>query len=188
AGGAKPVLPGQIPRVPDPEATLLGRVDEEEAAERPERLAAQRLRWLLVDDDHPLPRVGELHGGDEPGQAGAHDDRVCVVSCHGCTGWKHGAEPCSVAALRRGDTERWVAPLAAATPGGGCGVTNRPTSGRELRKCSPRRNFRFVTPKQHPSRSARSPDAWSCRCAFAPGPRVRLRRPWRRVARRRSRS
>jgi hypothetical protein len=36
---------------------LLGRVDEENAAERPKRLTAQRLRGLLVEDDDLLARL-----------------------------------------------------------------------------------------------------------------------------------
>jgi hypothetical protein len=53
-----------------------GAVDEEEPAEAPEGLAADRLLALLVDEHDPLAPVGELSGGDEPGEAGSHDDDV----------------------------------------------------------------------------------------------------------------
>ena len=76
AGRAEPVLPRELARVPDPQPPLLGAVDEEEAAERPERLAAERLLRLLVDEDHALPGGGELGGRDEAGEARADDDGV----------------------------------------------------------------------------------------------------------------
>ena len=49
AGRAQPVLPGELVRVVDPQPALLGAVDEEQAAERPERLAAERGLRLLVE-------------------------------------------------------------------------------------------------------------------------------------------
>ena len=53
AGRAEPVLPGEIAAVADAHAALLGRVDEEQSAERPERLAAEVLLAFLIEDDHP---------------------------------------------------------------------------------------------------------------------------------------
>ena len=58
AGRAHPVLQGQLVRVAHPQPSLLRAVDEEQAAEGPERLAAQRGRGLLVDHDHPAAGVG----------------------------------------------------------------------------------------------------------------------------------
>ena len=81
-GRAEPVLPGELARVPDPHPALLGAVDEEQAAERPERLAAERLLRLLVDEDHAAPGRCQLRGGDEPGEAGPDDDGVGLAPLH----------------------------------------------------------------------------------------------------------
>ena len=79
-GAAEPVLHGEVERIADAHAALLRRVDEEEPAERPERLPAQRRLGLLIQNDDPAPRVGELGGGDEPREPGPdHDD----VGVHG---------------------------------------------------------------------------------------------------------
>jgi hypothetical protein len=78
AGGAEPVLPGQLERVAHPEPALLGRVDEEQPAEGPPGLPAEGLLGLLVEQDHPLPRIGQLRGGDQPGQPCPHHDDVGV--------------------------------------------------------------------------------------------------------------
>ena len=42
---------------------LLGGVDEEQPTEAPERLTAQRLLTLLVDQEHSTPGVGDLRCG-----------------------------------------------------------------------------------------------------------------------------
>ena len=47
--------------------------------ERPERLAAEVVAVLLVEDEHPPAGQGQLVGGDEAGQAGADDDDVGFV-------------------------------------------------------------------------------------------------------------
>ena len=73
---ALPVLPGQLGGVLDAHPPLLGAVDEEQAAERPPRLAAEVVAVLLVEHQHPLAGQGELVGGDEAGEAGADDDDV----------------------------------------------------------------------------------------------------------------
>src|SRR5262245_11711500 len=49
AGRAQPVLQGQIVAVADAHPPLLGRADEEQPAERPERLPAERLLRLLIE-------------------------------------------------------------------------------------------------------------------------------------------
>ena len=76
AGRAQPVLPRELVRVADAQPALLGAVDEEQPAEGPERLAAQRRLGFLVDEDDAPAGVGQLGGGDEAGEAGADDDRV----------------------------------------------------------------------------------------------------------------
>ena len=52
-GAALPVVPRQLEGVLHPGAPLLGAVDQEDAAERPERLAAEVGAVLLVDDQRP---------------------------------------------------------------------------------------------------------------------------------------
>lgn len=79
-GGAKPVLERQIMRIADAHAPLLGRIDEEDAAKRPERLAAERLFRLLVDNYGLLAGLGQLGRRDEPGKAGADNDHIRIVS------------------------------------------------------------------------------------------------------------
>ena len=51
---AKPIRPGELKRVADASATLLGRVDHEQTAERPERLTAERRLGLLLEQKHTL--------------------------------------------------------------------------------------------------------------------------------------
>ena len=83
-GGAEPVLPGQLAGVLDPHPPLLGTVHQEQAAERPERLATQRRLGLLVEQDHPAPGVGELGRGDQPGEPTSDHDHVGFGACgHG---------------------------------------------------------------------------------------------------------
>ena len=76
---AHPVLARERERVLDPEPPLLGAVDEEQAAERPERLAAEVGAVLLVEHQHPAPGLDQFVGGDEPGQPGADDDHIGLV-------------------------------------------------------------------------------------------------------------
>ena len=75
---AHPVLQRQRAAVADAHAPLLGAVDEEQAAERPEGLAAERILALLFEDDDLLAGVAELGRRDQPAQAAADDDDVCV--------------------------------------------------------------------------------------------------------------
>ena len=79
-GAALPVLPGQLERVVNPQAALLGGVDEEQPAERPERLAAEVGRAFLVDQGDPLARARQLGGGDQTGEAGADHDASAGAS------------------------------------------------------------------------------------------------------------
>jgi hypothetical protein len=80
-GERLPVVPRQLERVPYPQPALLRAVDEEQTAERPERLAADARRRLLFDDDDPLARVGQLTGRHQAGQAPADHDHVRVQPC-----------------------------------------------------------------------------------------------------------
>ncbi len=79
AGGAEPVLEGEGVAVLDPHPALLGRVDEEQSAEGPVRLAAEGLLGLLVEQDHPAARVDELRGGHQAREPRPDHDHVCVV-------------------------------------------------------------------------------------------------------------
>ena len=74
-GAAEPIRPGKLERVVDPRPALLRRVDEEQAAERPERLPAERSLRLLVEQQHALARGDQLSRGDQPREATANDDR-----------------------------------------------------------------------------------------------------------------
>ena len=78
AGASQPVRPGQLKRVMDPRSSLLGRVHEEQPAERPERLPAERCLGLLLEQKHTLTGSGELGRGDQARQPAADDDRVGV--------------------------------------------------------------------------------------------------------------
>ena len=75
---AEPVLQGEVVGVPDAHPPLLGGVDEEQPAQAPERLPAQRLLPLLVDQHHALAGVRDLGRGDQSGQPGPHDDDIGV--------------------------------------------------------------------------------------------------------------
>ena len=61
-----------------PEPPLLGAVDEEQPAERPERLTADVVGVLLVDDQHAAAAVDQFAGGDQAGQSRAHHDDISV--------------------------------------------------------------------------------------------------------------
>ena len=80
AGRPHPVVERELVRVFHSQPALFGSIDQEQAAERPERLAAQALLRLLVNDDHSLAGVGQLGRGDQTGQAAAHDDHIGVVT------------------------------------------------------------------------------------------------------------
>ena len=90
ARGAQPVLQGQLVTVANTQPALLGTVDEEEAAEGPERLAADVGGVLLVDDQDAAAPFGELTGGDETCKARSDDDDISI--CHGrqCSGRSGG--------------------------------------------------------------------------------------------------
>ena len=60
------------------QAPLLGRIDEEQATERPECLSAEALLSLLLDDDDALAGFRDLRRGDEAGKPGADHDHVGI--------------------------------------------------------------------------------------------------------------
>src|SRR3954453_10144405 len=78
ARGAQPILPSELVAVLDAQSALLGRVDEEQPAEAPERLTAERLLTFLVEQQDPTSRFGELGGCDQSGDPGSDDDDIRV--------------------------------------------------------------------------------------------------------------
>ena len=89
ACGTHPVLQCEVKAVLDAEPALFRRIDQEQSAERPECLAAEALFALLIDHNDAFSGIGDLGGGDEPGEASADHDYVCIVS--------HGAYPPDIA-------------------------------------------------------------------------------------------
>ena len=77
----QPVLQGEFVAVSDAKAALLRAVDEEQAAERPERLPTQIGAVLLIDDQHPQPAIHQLAGRHQARQAGPDDDDVGAELC-----------------------------------------------------------------------------------------------------------
>lgn len=73
-GAAEPVLHGEGARVADAHAALLGRVDDEDAAERPKGLAAQVVLVLLIQQHDGHVALRQLEGGHEAGEACADDE------------------------------------------------------------------------------------------------------------------
>jgi hypothetical protein len=63
----------------DPHPTLLGAVHEEESAEAPDRLAAQALLALSVQQQDRPSGIGHLGGSDQLRQTGTHHDHVCCT-------------------------------------------------------------------------------------------------------------
>ena len=66
AGGAEPVLQRQLVAVADAQPALFGAVDEEQPAERPERLTTEVVGVLLVDDQHRRPRSTSSQAATRP--------------------------------------------------------------------------------------------------------------------------
>ncbi len=81
SGGGEPVLLGELRGVSDAHAALLGRVDEEQAAERPPCLSAEIDAGLLVDDRDRPPGAQNLARGHEPCQPPSHDENIGAVGC-----------------------------------------------------------------------------------------------------------
>ena len=83
--GAEPVLQREFLAVVYAEPTLLGAVDEEQAAERPERLPAEVGAVLLIEDQYPFAAIGHLAGRYQAGQARPDDDDISLGIAHGAT-------------------------------------------------------------------------------------------------------
>jgi hypothetical protein len=81
AGATVPVLPGELGAVADTHPLLLRRVHQEQPAERPVSLTTDVRVGFLFEQDHPAPGLGELCAGDQAGQAGSNDDRICIHAC-----------------------------------------------------------------------------------------------------------
>ena len=64
----------------DAEPALFGTIDQEQTAERPERLAAEALLAFLVKHDDALAGVRDLGGRHQPRQPAADHDYVRVLS------------------------------------------------------------------------------------------------------------
>jgi hypothetical protein len=77
-GAREPVLPGEIVRVLDAHATLLGSVDEEEPAERPPGLTAERRLRLLFEHDDPLAGFDEFGRRHQARQSRADHDHISL--------------------------------------------------------------------------------------------------------------
>ncbi len=82
AGGRHPVLQGQLAAVADAHPPLLGRVDEEQAAERPEGLAAERLLRLLVEEDDAFAGIGNFGCCGQSGEPRPDDDDIGLMIPH----------------------------------------------------------------------------------------------------------
>src|SRR5690606_20218234 len=72
----EPVLARELEAVFDTEPALFGRVDEEQAAERPPRLSAEARLGLLLENGHSLASVEEFASRDEASEARSNDDGV----------------------------------------------------------------------------------------------------------------
>ena len=77
---AEPVLPGEIEGILDAQSPLLGTVDQEQSAERPESLAAKALFGLLVEQNDAFAGVGDFASGGEARESRANDDHIGVES------------------------------------------------------------------------------------------------------------
>src|SRR5207237_10180929 len=80
ACGPHPVLRGEIVGILDAKPALFGRVHQEQSAERPKGLSAKALFAFLVDDDDALAGICDFRCRDQPCQAAADHDYVCVIS------------------------------------------------------------------------------------------------------------
>jgi hypothetical protein len=139
-----PIVERKRMRVADAQAPLLGRIHEENAAERPERLAAERLFRLLIENDDRLARFGELSRCDQAGQTGPHDDHVGIVS--------HRFAPYAIITLKLPDPTGRRAPAAADS--GAPAVTDR---NQNMPRCS------LMTHKGHPRHRRQPKSPGRCR-------------------------
>jgi hypothetical protein len=80
ARGPHPVLQCEIVGILNAEPSLLGRVHQEESAERPKGLSAKALLAFLIDDDDAFAGICDLRRCDQPRQSTADHDYVCDLS------------------------------------------------------------------------------------------------------------
>ena len=78
ARAAGPVESREFERVADAEPSLLRRVHQEQSAQRPEGLPAERGFRLLLDDDHAAAGIGKLGGCREAREARSDHDGVGI--------------------------------------------------------------------------------------------------------------
>ena len=76
---AHPVLQRQLAAVADLQPALLGTVDEEQAAERPEGLPAERVLALLIEQDDAFSGIAKFRGSNQPRQPAAHHDHIGIL-------------------------------------------------------------------------------------------------------------
>ena len=79
SGGSHPVLQRQVVGVLDAEPALLGCIDKEQSAERPESLPAEILLAFLIDHDHALACIGQFGRGHEARQPCTDDNYVRII-------------------------------------------------------------------------------------------------------------
>ncbi len=63
----------------DAEPPLLRRIDQEQPAERPERLPAEILLAFLIDNDHAFTGVGQFGRSDKASQPGSDNNHVRIA-------------------------------------------------------------------------------------------------------------
>ena len=78
---AAPVVPREFERVSDAHPPLFGAVHDEQATERPERLATQVGGVLLVDERDFLASAGQFMCGHQARQPRADDDDIRAHPC-----------------------------------------------------------------------------------------------------------
>ena len=111
---ALPIGPGKIKAVADAKASLLRRIDHEQAAKGPERLSAEVGGAFLFDDDDLGTGVGGFGRGHETGQTATYDDDIGGL-CHGRLLAGSGPDRVAVlGCLPRRDADRRAGPRAGA--------------------------------------------------------------------------
>ncbi|MCY1505442.1 hypothetical protein D9M68_396590 [compost metagenome] len=74
----QPVLPGKLTRVTNAHAPLLGAIDEEQTAQRPESLTAKVLFAFLIENDDLAAKGGRFRGGNQAGKARTDDQYIAI--------------------------------------------------------------------------------------------------------------
>ena len=79
---AHPITKSKIVTVFDAHSALFWCVDHEQPAQAPERLTAQKMLGLLIDDDYLFAPVPQFCCGCQTGQAATDDNCICTVIAH----------------------------------------------------------------------------------------------------------